>query len=645
MSALTLQYGADGLISERHLAFYRERAQGEVGLLLSEQLSASPLGGSCFAHSLNAYDERQIGRFQQIAATLRPFDTRFFAQLFSAGAAGLSTVGISDWAALRAPSAVSAPGGELPTPLSVDEIAQITRDYANSARNVRAGHLHGVEIHGAHGWLIGQFLSPFYNRRQDGYGGSVENRCRLAIEIGRAIRAAIGDDFPVGISLTYDELLGDAGITPMDTLEQLRCLQREAIFDFFDLSLGSSHQQHYTIGSMAVPEGPTLEFSARARNTVGPSAAIFTSGRIIDIKMADRAIESGQADAVAMSRGLLADPHLFARARRGQSARTRCVGANHCVARALRDQPVTCVLNPVAGREREWAQPAPTQRSKRVAVIGGGPAGMRYAASMARMGHSVVLYESKRHLGGHLHLLAQLPTREAWLRAIEDMAQAMHSSGVHVRLDTPATVDNVLADHPEKVVIATGSDWVVPADMAAAEGGPPVSLALDTAIEVAMAAADSSGTFGQRALIYDSFGTYAPLGLADTLSSRGVLVTLVTPDERLSQTAFEELDMQHVMPRLAERGVQRIIGHIVSRRESGTVTLSSAWGGQTCRIDKVDSLVFACSRQPRTSVFDALRTQHPDVERIGDALSPRSTAAVIHEAEALARREDFSGRN
>jgi hypothetical protein len=496
-----------------------------------------------------------------------------------------------------------------------------------------------VQIHGAHGWLIGQFLSPFYNRRQDEYGGSVANRCRLALEIGRAIRAEVGADFPVGISLTYDELLGDAGITASDTLEQLRCLQGAGIFDFFDLSLGSSHQQHYTIASMAVPEGPTLEFSALARKTVGPAAAIFTSGRIVDIHMANRAIESGQADAVAMSRSLLADPHLFTKARREDSALTRCIGANHCVARALRDQPVTCVLNPVAGREREWPPAVPTQRNKRVAVIGGGPAGMRFAASMARMGHSVVLYESNEMLGGHLRLLAQLPTREAWRHAIEDMAHAMRDNGVDVRLNTMATFESVLADHPDRIVVATGSDWVVPAQLSPSGPGAPVALALDQAIDLATNTAHTSTAFGRRAVIYDSSGTYAPLGLADALSFRGVAVTLITPDERLSQTAFEELDLQHVMPRLAARGVQRIIGHTVAALGPGCVILSEAWGGAQSRIDDVDSLVFACLRQPRTSLFEALRARHPYVDLVGDALSPRSTAAVIHEAEALARRD------
>ncbi|HUI62481.1 MAG TPA: NADH:flavin oxidoreductase, partial [Steroidobacteraceae bacterium] len=290
MSALTLQYGIDGLISDRHLAFYSTRARGGAGLLFSEQLTASPLSESPFAHCLRAYERRQIPGFQRIAAAMRPFGTRFFAQLFAAGAAGASTMGMSHWAPLRAPSDIPAPGGERPCPLSVDEIGQIVQDFAVSAGNVREGGLHGIEVHGAHGWLVGQFLSPFYNRRSDQYGGSAANRCRIALEIGAAIRAHVGKDFPLGLSLTYDELMGTAGITPNDTLEQLRVLDDAAIFDFFDLSIGSSHQQHFTLGSMAVPHGISLDFAAQARQVVRPATAILASGRITDPEMAGHAV-------------------------------------------------------------------------------------------------------------------------------------------------------------------------------------------------------------------------------------------------------------------------------------------------------------------------------------------------------------------
>ena len=353
-SAMTLQYGDGGFISDRHLAIYEERARGGVGLMFSEQLTASPLSPSPFPSEILAYDERQVERFAALAERLAPYPSRFFAQLFCGGISGSSTAGIGGWQPVRGPSRIGSPGGETPLPLSAGEIEAIVADFARSARHVKEGGLDGVEIHGAHGWLLAQFLSPFYNRREDQYGGTVANRCRFAVEVGRAIRAEVGPDFPLGIALTYDERIGAAGITEDDTLAQLDVFLAAEAFDFFDLSIGSPHSVHFTIAPMAVPEGFSLDFAARARELVAGRAAVFAAGRVVDPAMAASAVASGAVDMVAMSRAHLADPHLVRKAREGRASEIRrCVGANVCVGRAKAGEPVACVLSPSTGRELE----------------------------------------------------------------------------------------------------------------------------------------------------------------------------------------------------------------------------------------------------------------------------------------------------
>ncbi|MEP7244954.1 MAG: FAD-dependent oxidoreductase [Gammaproteobacteria bacterium] len=631
MSALTLQYGVDGLISDRHLAFYRERALGGVGLLFSEQLDASPVSVSPFRHALRAYDDRQIARFASVAATLQPFETKFFAQLFSAGAAGASPG--SQSAPLRAPSNVPAPGSEPPSPLSTAEIRQIVRDYARSAQNVRAGRLHGVEIHGAHGWLVGQFLSPFYNRRQDEYGGPVEHRCRFALEIGTAIRAAVGKDFPVGIALTYDELMGAEGITPEDTLEQLRVLDGAGVFDFFDLSIGSSHQQHYTIASMAVPEGFPLAFSARAKAAVRPETAIFVSGRIVDPHMAGRAVADGAADVIGMARALVADPHLLPKFRaRAGAAITTCIGANYCVSRALGDEPVTCVLNPVTGREGHWRTVPRTAAPLRITVVGAGPAGLRFASVASRAGHRVRVMERESKAGGHLNDLAMLPTRQSWTRAVEDMTRAATAAGVELLLGSEVSANELLRDAADVIVVATGSRWMVPNGVSAQDTR---LFAIDQAIRQAVRVGVSP--FARHTLIVDSSGGYLPLGLADLLVSRGVRVTLASESESLGHIAWQELELQHVLPRLMQHRVETLVGHRVARVGDGHVDLESTRGAATKRVAGVDTVVFSVARRSVNDLFTELQGRHPNVHCIGDAASPRSTAAVIFEGEAWAR--------
>jgi len=631
MSALTLQYGVGGLISPRHVAFYLERARGGVGLLLSEQFEASPLSTSPFTHALSAYDTRQIDHFQHLATALSPYETRFFVQLFSAGVAGSSTVALSPWSAVRGPSRIAAPGGEPASPLTEAEIAQLARNYAISARNVRAGGLHGIEVHGAHGWLIGQFLSPLYNRRQDQYGGSIANRCRLAVEIGQAIRHEVGRDYPVGLSLTYDELLGESGITEEDTLAQLRFLDQQGSYDYFDLSIGSSHQQHFTIASMAVAEGFSLAFAAKAKAVLKPTTAVFTSGRVVDVRQAGHAVEAKQADVVGMARALLADPQLWAKTRAAsRQPITRCVGANYCVARALTDQPVACVLNPRTGRELEWEAPPAAPTRLKLTVIGAGPAGLKFAALAAGAGHAVTVLEQRSQPGGHLVALARLPTRESWHRASEDLVAVLKTNGGRLVLNQTATVESVLREAPDVIVFATGASWSVPTCER------PTSMTL-LPLDRALERAHDPTCFGAHTVIFDTTGTYAPLGLADAVSARGVKVTLVTANEALGHIAWTELELQHVMPRLTRRDVRCLVAHKVTLLHTNEVTVASIWGGLHQRLGGIDCVVWADSRQSDDALFQQLRIRHPRVHCIGDACSPRSTAAVIHEAEALAR--------
>jgi 2,4-dienoyl-CoA reductase-like NADH-dependent reductase (Old Yellow Enzyme family) len=636
MGAMTLQYGSRGLVSDRHLAFYRERALGGVGLMLSEQLSATPLSESPFGSALRAYDPAQVDAFARIAKLLQPFQAKFFAQLFAAGAAGRSTPGAGPWQAVRGPSRIAAPGGDVPLPLTRDELMVIARDFACSARNVIEGGLHGIEVHGAHGWLIGQFLSPFYNRRCDEYGGTVDNRCRFAIEVGAAIRAEIGPEFPLGLALTYDELMGEAGITPQDTLAQLGVFKSTGVFDFFDLSIGSSHHQHHTIASMSVPQGFSLPFGAAAKRSLGSSAAVFISGRIVNPSMAARAIVEGQADVVGMTRAHLADPHIVLKSqgRGGGRAITHCIGVNACVRRALADEPVACALNPVAGREAVWATPTPVRRGRRITVVGAGPAGLRFATAAAEAGHQVTLYERSHQPGGHLALLAALPTRQEWSTAVMDMVSAIDAAGGRMIFDHDMTASELLADGPDAIVVATGSVWAGPAALLPHDTSAQISP-FDTA--VAEATRHPRSRRGERVMIVDGTAGYSPLALADLLTSQGAEVVLVTAHAALGARAFSELELQHVMPRLLGHGVQIFAAHEIDSWSGSTITLQSIWGGSKHLQTDISEVVLALDRTSVDALYWELQSVRSDVHCIGDAASPREVEAVIYEAEALAR--------
>jgi 2,4-dienoyl-CoA reductase-like NADH-dependent reductase (Old Yellow Enzyme family) len=650
-SAMTLQYGDGGFISDRHLAIYEERARGGVGLMFSEQLTASPLSPSPFPSEILAYDERQVARFAALAERLAPYESRFFAQLFCGGVSGSSTAGLSGWGPVRGPSAIGAPGGETPRPLSVGEIEEICADFARSARHIKEGGLDGVEIHGAHGWLICQFLSPYYNRREDSYGGPVENRCRFGIEAGRAIRAEVGPDFPLGIALTYDEMIGEDGITEEDTLSQLEVFCEAGVFDYFDLSIGAPHSVHFTIAPMAVPEGFSLDFARRAREVVAGRAAVFAAGRVVDPRMAAAAVSGGAVDMVAMSRAHLADPHLVRKAREGRPAEIRrCAGANVCVGRAKAGEPVACVLSPSTGRELEgWPRDPsadPAARSRRVLVVGAGPAGLRAGAVLAGRGHEVIVYERADRAGGHLADLATLPTREGWGRAVEDLLAELARSGAALRLGTEVDRALVERESPDLVLLATGAEWEETGASAAVPGGvepssrmaratlhTPRLLGLDAAIEIARV---DPSRLGRSVLIADETGTYAPLGLAEALAGAGATVRFLTArDEIATEPAFH-LERAHLLPRLRALGVELATGRAVAGVAEDGVDVIDLWGGPVERVADVDTVVFALRRRSRDALAAELADLVPEPITIGDALAPRPTAAAIEEAERVA---------
>lgn len=643
----TLLYGENGLVSDRHVAYFAERARGGAGLIVIEQQAAHPSGRN-YLQGCTAYDPAIVPRYAELAAAVHAHGARVFAQLFCGGAQGQGTMYIDGWRHLLAPSAVaSTQFQELPAEMEQADIDSVVAGFVRSAGHVRDGGLDGVEIHAAHSQLLGAFLSPAFNRRRDGYGGSVANRCRIVLEIGAAIRKALGTGLTMGLRLSASEFLPkQAGITLDEAEQQVEILARSGLFDFFDVSGGGYFAKHVSVTPMMSDqaEGFLAPAARRIKQVAGNRAKVFVVGRIWNLALADEIVAAGAADMVAMTRAHMADPMLVAKARAGRAEEiVPCVGAMVCVRRLGEQNHVACLMNPAMGRERRWGEGTleilPPAARREVLVVGGGPAGLKAAARAAERGHRVRLMEKEAGLGGRLRVLAGLPQRARWRLAIDSLVGAAERAGVHIETGRRAVAET-LRD-ADIVVLATGAVWDrsgFSAYRPERDGIPGAAQAnvLDIGTALARVAVDPSA-LGRRVVILDETQDALPAGLAELLAAAGVAVEILTPHLFFGDALARSYDLGFVMKRLAALGVGVTPQHFVERIDGDAVHAYAIWDGAPRTIAGVDTLVLALSRRPEDALHRALRGTRDGLHRIGDALAPRAIEAVIYEGEKIGR--------
>jgi len=648
MPAETLDYGQDNILSDRHIAFYRERAMGGAALIITEQQGAHPVSKGSFYFGCTAWEKRVIPQYAKLADVVHEYGAKQFVQLFTPGVHDKGTMIVDEWHPLWAASPVpSFLHKETPMVMEQHHIDDLVKAFGESALNVNISGLDGVEVHGAHSYGVGQFLSAAYNQRADRYGGSVRKRCQLAIEIGEEIRRRIGRDFTVGIRLSFDEFMGEAGITQEQAEEQVEVLAATGLFDFFNISGGGYHTFHWAVAPMGTKLGFMIPFGKRAKEIVGNRAKVFIVGRIIDLSMAEEIVANGMADMVAMARAHMVDPFLVAKVREGREKEIiKCVGANECVARLLENREVICMMNPVSGRERQWGHGTlklvTKDAAKKIVVVGGGPAGMKTAAVAAKRGHRVVLLEKEQSLGGHLNVLKQLPTRAEWQTAIDNLIREMEVAGVTVRLGVNATKELLAQEKPDAVVCATGSAYTT----AALSPYRPERMAIpgsdqNNVIDVSTAtkrALQDPTSLGKRVVIVDETAAYLPLGLAEVLAAQGGAdVEVITPHLFVGEDLVRTQDMAILFPRLVAAGVKLTAQHGIEKIEGNTVEVYNLWGGAQRIIADVNTVVISMLRTPNDALFNHIREGFQAVHRVGDVVAPRKPMAVIYEGEKLGR--------
>jgi len=455
MPAMGLLFTDDYMFNERYQAYFRERAEGGVGLMIVGPLAIDLVG--CAPYMPALFDDRNLSAFQSFIKDVKKrTGVAVGTQLFHMGRYAYSFVtGKQPIAPSPVPSRLT---GEIPREMTMEDIEIVQEAFVNAAVNAVEAGFEYIEPVGCTGYLISQFLSPFTNRRTDEYGGSLENRMRFGLEVTEKIRKAVGPDFCLGMRIAGHDFM-EGGNTNREAALFAAALEKTGT-DAVNVT-GGWHETRIPQLTSNVPPGAYVYLARGIKEAV--SIPVFASNRLGDPELAERTLRSNAADMICWGRPLIADPELPNKIRNGRIDEVvSCISCNQgCFDSVFSGQAVHCVLNPRVGRESEWTV-EPAKDKKRIFIAGGGPAGMEFAIIAAQRGHEVTLFEEQDELGGQVTLATVPPGKNEFNKIVTSMKNRMDVSGVTVRVGTPLTKETIVAEKPDLVVTATGAEPITP---------------------------------------------------------------------------------------------------------------------------------------------------------------------------------------
>ncbi|MEW5946499.1 MAG: FAD-dependent oxidoreductase [bacterium] len=618
-TAHSTHYAETGMPGDRMVDYYAERARGGVGLIVLEAMSVHR---SCFViPMLRNWDDGAVPALKRVTGAVHEGGAKIVGQLWHAGRQSKSAD-----EPVVAPSAVPCPiTRETPKELEIGEIEALVGAYGAAARRCVQAGFDGVEIHAGHGYLVHQFLSPYSNRRRDSYGGSRENRERFLREVVESVAANVPADACLGLRVSGDDLV-EGGLTQSEVIEMLRGLEKLGVFHYFSVTAGNYETLNAWIQPMYFPLGSIVYLAAGVKDAV--DTPVLCIGRINDPVQAENILANHYADLVGMTRATLADPELPNKAREGRLDDIRhCIACNQgCWGRAMQDKPITCLVNPEAGRERRM-RIVPAAKRKRVVVVGGGPAGMETARVAASRGHEVTLIERAEETGGQLNVAARAPGRQGFEDLVRWLRFQLAKLRVDVRLGAAATAETLAGLAPDAVVVATGAAPCVPE----LPGSRLEHVA--ECCEVLM----GREVRGSRVLVVDCDGRMKGISVADLLLDRGKNVTLMSR-ESIPGIDVELNTFRTAYFRLYGKGLE-VVPHTepVSIGE-GSVAARNVFTGREREIEGIDAVVFAGHARADDALYRELKgTGGFELHAVGDCLAPRDALKAMASAARLGR--------
>lgn len=600
-------YSEDGMPKARYAAYHVEKAKGGVALtMIGGSAVIAPDSPPAFGNLL-MYKDEIVPWLRQLTDGVHEHGAAVMCQITHLGRRTSNYAG--DWLPALAPSPIrEAAHRSFPKEAEEWDLTRVVDDYVAAAQRAVAGGLDGIELE-AYGHLLDGFLSPATNHRSDAWGGSLTARTRLAATVVRAIRAAVGSSFPVGLRLVVDEDMA-SGIDKDQGIAAARLVIAEGI-DFLSVIRGhidTDAALAKVIPPMGTPSAPHLEFAGWVKKELG--IPVMHASRIADVATARHAIRDGLLDLVGMTRAQMADPYLVAKIAAGQEDRIRpCVGAGYCLDAIYQASDSKCIHNAATGRELTLPHLVPRADGppRRAVVVGAGPAGLEAARVLGERGHSVVVFEAAPEAGGQLLLAARSAARRDLLGIVDWRLTESARSDVRIRYNTYADAATVLAEQPDVVVIATGG---MP-DRDFLESG--ADLVLDT-WDVLAGSVRPTGDV----LLFDDHGGHSAMDAAVTLLELGARLQVVTPERTLAMDVGG-MNYPRYFGLFAKHHVSTtLLHHLRSVRRGGDdrliATLYSEYGEQTTEVT-VDAVVVEHGTQPNADLYHALV---PDSSNLGE---------------------------
>jgi mycofactocin system FadH/OYE family oxidoreductase 2 len=574
---------------------------------------------------IHNWNDRVIPGFKNLAKAVQKHGAKIFGQISHHGRQMSSAFTQQP---ILAPSAIPCPlKREVPKEMEIEEIVEIVDNFGKAARRLKEGGFDGVEVMIGHGYLLNEFLSPAMNKRTDEYGGSLGNRLRIIFEILNSVRKNVGDDFTCGVRMSGDEFIKD-GLTLGDMKEVARLLEGTGQVDYLNVSAGNYAVPHFIVPPWYVPPGAFVYLSAGIKEEV--NLPVGCVGRINDPILAEKILESHQADLVGMCRALIADPELPKKAQEGRLEDIRpCIGCRQMCSGVGTATTLFlgCTVNPSVGYESEKEVLSSPAKRKRVLIIGGGPAGLEASRMAASRGHQVILCERNKELGGQVELFTRDPIRAEFGGLIRFLVKQSEKLGVEIRLGKEATPEMVIEEKPDAVVLATGSiPWRPPIPGIEGERVLDPWQVLKKEREVGTNVLIIAGREGHQ----------APVSLAEFLVDQGKKVQ-VLGELSVVGGDIEANTFRMLYQRLFEKGVILRPFTGVKEVRDRKIIAYNVYTKHEEEIDGIDTVVIATGNRSSNQMYQALKGKVKELYAIGDCVSPRKINDAMIEGNRVGR--------